>query len=223
MNNKFIIVIIPAHNEEANIASTIDDLNANNYQSLIVIDDGSNDATFAIASRRAYTLRHSIRRGYGAALTTGMEEALRLGADIVVHFDGDGQYQARDIAALTLPIREGTVNVVFGSRYLSRTTSVPWSKKYLIHKPALLAQQLINGLTFTDIHNGFRAFSRLAAEQMNMRQDGMAYSSEIIAELKKNKMTYREIPVKVKYNTYGQGFSAGIKIYSDLIIKKLFK
>src|SRR5512133_422891 len=113
-----IAAVIPALNEETMIGPVIRGVRSF-ADLIIVVDDGSSDHTYEVAKKAgATTLRHAINRGQGAALRTGTEAALRLGADIVVHVDADGQHDPSMIQTLSDPIREGEVDVVFGSRFL---------------------------------------------------------------------------------------------------------
>lgn len=221
MTDKKVFIIMPALNEAEHIRKSIDAVLNNGFSNIIVVDDGSYDETYSIASEKVLTVRHLISRGYGAALSTGTEYALQHGADILVHFDADCQFEADEISAVIRPIIDGRSEVVFGSRYMVRSTRSPLSKKYLIHKPALLMQYVTTGLYFTDIHNGFRALSRDAVERMHLLQDRMAYASEIVSEIKRNKLRYCEVPVTIAYQEYGQNFFGGLKVYADLIKKKI--
>lgn len=218
-----MFIIIPAYNEGKNITAVIGSLTvAYPLAKIVVVDDGSEDCTADVARQAgASVLMHIINRGQGAALATGTEYALAQGADIIVHFDADGQFEARDVAALVESIKNGQVEVVLGSRFLSRANYIPFSKKYFILPLARAVNFLFTGLWLSDAHNGLRAMSRNAAESIKIEQDRMAHNSEIIAQVKKNNLKFIEMPVTVKYHRYGQGFFGGLKIIKDLIFQKI--
>lgn len=222
------MVIIPAWNEVSRrnrLPQTLEQLSQLPYD-IIVVDDGSTDQTATVARRWAHVISHPINRGQGAALMTGMQYALAHGADIIVHFDADGQMQPEDIARVIEPFQgDSELDVVLGSRFLAPTSgqAVPWVKKYLLQRPALLFQRLTTGLKLTDVHNGFRAFRASAAAKLQLQQDGMAHASEITAEIKKKKLKYKEVPVTIKYYEFGQGFGGGLQIIRDLIIRRIIK
>ena len=113
-----VIGIMPAYHEQARIVETIRAA-LPFLDRLIVVDDGSADGTADAASLPGViVLRHRMNRGQGAALRTGTLAALKLGADILVHLDADGQHDPADIPRLTEPIKSGEADVVFGSRFL---------------------------------------------------------------------------------------------------------
>lgn len=218
-----LFIIIPAFNEEKNIAKVIKSIKAEFENStIVVVDDGSKDNTIQeVLNSDAILLRHIINRGQGASLQTGNEFCIRNNADIIVHFDGDGQHQVKDIKNLIDPILNENIDVSLGSRFLSNESEIPWSKKFFILKPAIWVNLFFTGIKLTDVHNGFRAMTKDSAIKIKITQDKMAHSTEIISEIKRNKLNFKEVPVKIIYNEYGQGIFDGIKILKDLIIKKI--
>src|SRR4051812_1491244 len=96
-----VIVVIPAYNEARTIVEVIRGLKQCGFTRLIVVDDGSRDGTGELASREGVIrLRHILNRGLGAALGTGISAALRLGAEVIVTFDADGQHDPHDVVRL---------------------------------------------------------------------------------------------------------------------------
>ncbi|MFA6304869.1 MAG: glycosyltransferase family 2 protein [Patescibacteria group bacterium] len=220
MNKVFIV--IPCYNEAKLLAKVI--VSVLPYGTVVVVDDGSADQSAIIAKNLGVkVLQHLVNRGMGAALETGDRYAYLQGADIVVHFDADGQHMADEIPKLIRPIIDGKVEVVLGSRFLLPNNSIPWLKKLFILKPAILFQNLLLGVKLTDAHNGFRALSRVALEKIKITQDEFAHATEIIELIKANNLTYQEVPVTIKYHEFGQGFLSGFKIIKDLIFSKINK
>jgi glycosyltransferase involved in cell wall biosynthesis len=216
-----IYVVIAAYNEELQIGAVLESLLKINKYNIIVVNDGSQDNTAQIVSRYpVILLSHRINRGQGAALATGTQYALSKSADIIVHFDADGQFLAQEIEKVIAPIIAGSADVVFGSKFL-QANSVPLLKKILLIKPAIIFNNLFTGIKLTDVHNGFRALSSRAASKINIRQDAMAHASEIVAQVKEQKLSYQEVPVTVIYKEFGQGLVGGLKILRDLFIKKI--
>src|SRR4029078_10468937 len=104
--------------EVANLPTVIADLKARGDIEILVVDDGSTDGTKALLRRHDVKwMRLSDRMGIGCAVRAGLRYAARLPADVVVRLDGDGQHGADDIDTLLAPVREGTPDVVIGSRF----------------------------------------------------------------------------------------------------------
>lgn len=217
-----IFIIIPCYNNSSTLVNVINSVKQ--YGQVVVIDDGSTDNSYQIAQSQGVTvLKHLLNRGQGAALETGNRYALRHDADVVVHFDADGQHQAKEIPKLIQPIIDGYVDVTLGSRFLTKDNKTPFFKKWLILKPAIFFQNLMLGVKLTDAHNGFRALSRKALEQIRITQDGMAHGSEIVEQIINHKLRYKEVPVTILYHEFGQGFVAGLRILRDLLFGKINK
>jgi len=213
-------VVIPCWNDAKNITPVIESVKK--YGQVVVIDDGSDDDSSLVAGKAgAIVLKHFINRGQGAALETGNTYALENGAELVIHFDADGQHQAEEIPRLIAPILEGKVDVVMGSRFIGDTKqNVPWVKKWFILKPAIFFHNLLLGVKLTDAHNGFRALNRQALSMIHLKQDRYSHASEIVAEIAKSGLKYQEVPVTVIYKRFGQGFKGGLEILKDLFFGK---
>lgn len=221
-------IIIPTYNEEGAIRSTLEALMDHDY-SFVVVDDGSKDQTWKIVCMfPVFALRHPINLGQGAALQTGMTFALRQGAEILVHFDADGQHRADDIPALLEPLLNGEADVVLGSRFLRKEDArvIPPLKRLLL-RGAVLVNGILTGVWLSDAHNGFRAFSRDAAQVVRMRENGFAHATEILSEVKRNRLRYMERPTHVSYSDYavkkGQSVWNSVNILIDLLLRKILR
>ena len=216
-----IICVIPAWNEAASIKKVIADLRPY-VTEVIVVDDCSTDETGRLAEKSgAIVLRHRINRGQGAALQTGNEYALYLGADIIVHFDADDQFLASEIPDIIAPILSQKADIVFGSRFLGKRPNWPFLKKYLIMPLAFLFMRLILKVKLSDPQNGFRALNRQAATLTVITNREMAHASEIQAKAFKSGLKIAEVPVTVVYHEFGQKLSGGFRVLRDLLINKI--
>ncbi len=157
----FIVVGIPAFNEEHSIARIV--IEAQKYaDDVIVCDDGSSDFTSKIAQHLgAVVIRHKQNMGYGAAIKSLFERALTLGADVLITIDGDGQHDALEIPQVIKPITDGSADVVIGSRFIDQegTKEMPFYRRL----GAQVITKLVNGSSQTgvkDSQSGFRAYNR---------------------------------------------------------------
>jgi glycosyltransferase involved in cell wall biosynthesis len=222
--DKRSIIVIPAYNEERSIIAVIRGLKQQGFARLIVVDDGSSDRTSELARQEeVILLRHILNRGLGGALGTGISAALRLGAELIVTFDADGQHDPNDIGRLLDPIENGEAEVVIGSRMLD-PMGMPYSRR-LANWTANLVTYVLFRVWTTDSQSGLRAFSRQAATRMQLLTSGMEVSSEIIAETVKNRLKWKEVPVQAIYTDYslskGQSFTVGMRTLLKLILAKV--
>ena len=220
-----VFIIIPAFNEERCIEAVVRQLRSS-YENIVVVSDGSTDATTQAARRGGATvLTHVVNRGQGAALQTGIEFALKAGAERIVTFDADGQHSPEDIAALIEPIARKECDIVLGSRFLdSNAGNIPLSRRITL-RAGVAFTRLMSGMQVTDTHNGLRAFSRRAAAQINLKLDRMAHASEILDQIKASGLAYREVPVRVRYTDYslakGQSARGAFRIVLHYLLGKV--
>lgn len=216
-----VVCVIPAYNEEKNIGQVIDSVKEF-VDDVVVVDDGSSDNTSKIVSKNGATLlRHLINRGQGAALQTGNEYALAHSADIVVHFDADGQFSAAEIGEMIKPIVAEGYDVVLGSRFLGKKNNMPFLKRYLIIPLARLINFLLFAVNLSDPQSGFRALNKQAIRKITIEQSGWAHCSEILDKVKTNKLKVKEVPITVTYSKFGRNLGSGLEIIKDSIIGKL--
>jgi glycosyltransferase involved in cell wall biosynthesis len=221
-----VFVVIPAYNEATVVCDVVRSVRAE-CPEVIVVDDGSEDATAAEARRGgAVVLRHILNRGQGAALQTGIVFALRRGADVVVTFDADGQHSAADIALLLDALDRQGADMAIGSRFLDRRSNVPAARRVVL---ALAARfmRLTSGVALTDAHNGLRAIRRGAAMKIRITIDGMAHASELIDQIDALGLRVVEVPVVIRYSEYslrkGQSGLSAFRIAFDYLMKRIFR
>lgn len=217
-------IVVPAFNEEKTIVSVIKGLKKEGCNNIIVVDDCSKDATYRLASKeKVILLHHSLNRGLGGALGTGIKAALEEGADIIVTFDADGQHNPKDIKKLIDLIKKGKAEAVIGSRLLDKA-GMPWYR-ILQNFIGNVITFVLFGIWTTDSQSGLRAFSRKAAQKIRIKTNRMEVSSEIIGEIRRNKLKFREVPIKAIYTEYslskGQSLLVGIKTFLKLILRRI--
>lgn len=195
-----VVAAIPAFNEERTIAKLV--LEAQKFVDVVLVcDDGSTDMTAEIAERMgADVIRHKTNMGYGAALKTLFTVARELNADALVTLDGDGQHDPREIPQLVEPVLEKKADIILGSRFLdSEETDVPRYRSLGIK----LISKLTGAASNQNIHDaqcGFRVYGRKALLGLNLIENGMGSSVEILMKAKKQGLTVAEVPTKCKYS-----------------------
>ena len=233
------VAVVPAWNEAQAIGEVLGGL-LPRVDAVIVVDDGSIDGTADVArgvtplrppltrgetGGGVHVIRHVLNRGLGAAIATGIRAALADGADIVLTFDADGQHRPEDVAAMLAPIREGRADVVIGSRMLTKE-GMPFVRR-VANRIGNVVTAALFGAHVSDSQSGLRAFSRAAAEQIQIRTDRMEVSSEIVAEIFRHKLRLVEVPIKSVYTTYslskGQSFVMGLKTLGRLIVRRALR
>jgi glycosyltransferase involved in cell wall biosynthesis len=190
---KDVFVIIPAYNEEGSIVQAIK--NCKEYvNNVIVIDDGSDDTTASISKDAgAIVIQHFTNKGLAQAVKTGINAAIERGAKIIVNFDADMQYDAKDIPSLSIPVLEKKYDLMMGSR-LGGTIE----KMSILKKCGNIAfSRLIGNITKTyisDGQSGFRAFSAEFGKKIKIRQ-GFTYTQQMIFEAAEKNFKIGEIPI----------------------------
>jgi len=200
-----IIVMIPAFNESSSIAKVISEIprkiNGCNDIQVLVMDDNSTDNTSEVSKKAGadYVVRNKENLGLGKNFKKGIETSLKLGADIIVNIDADGQFNPKDIEKITLPIIHNQADMVTCSRFLNPelTKNMPWIKKWGNRRFTNLVSR-ITGQKFTDTQCGFRAYSREAALRLNIR-GSFTYTQESFIDLVEKGMKILEVPCEVRY------------------------
>ncbi|MCB9177168.1 MAG: glycosyltransferase family 2 protein [Caldilineae bacterium] len=167
-----LIVQIPCLNEAETLPATVRDIPRTipgiDTVEILVIDDGSTDRTVAVA--RELGVEHVVsfkrNRGLGYAMMAGFEEALRLGADIIVNTDGDNQYAGGDIPKLLAPILAGRAEMVIGDRQTDAIAHFSPAKRRLQRLGSRVISRLAH-VAVPDVASGFRAYTRFAAMHLN--------------------------------------------------------
>ena len=176
MKKQRVIVFLPAHNEEEAIGEVIRRIPRHFHPdvevSVLVIDDGSTDRTAEAAQEAGadYICRWPENCGLGAAVRRGLEECVRLGADIGVMIDADNEYPPEQIPDLLAPIFAGEADYTIGSRFLGTIRGMKWHRR-LGNYAFTWLQSLLLGQRLYDGQSGMRAFSRQAMEEAEIIHD----------------------------------------------------
>ena len=194
-----ITIGIPAFNEEKNIASIITKLRKIS-DSIIVCNDGSSDMTEEIAKEMGViVISHEKNLGYGAAIRSLFEKAREMELDSLITFDADNQHRIEDISSVFEPINEGSADIVIGSRFLNeRTENVPTYRKAGIRLITKVTNLSIKE-KLTDSQSGFRGYNKKALKKIQVSDEGMGVSTEILIKGSNLGLKIAEVPIKVNY------------------------
>ena len=197
-----IIVTIPAYNEEKTIGKVITEIPREiegiDQIEVLVINDGSTDNTVKEARKAGADkiVSHKKNLGLGISFRDGIEEALKMGADIIVNIDADFQYNAEEIPRLIEPILNGKADMVLGDRQINTLDHMPRGKK-TGNKVATWVTRRVTGLPVRDAQTGFRAFSKEAALRMNLTGN-YTYVQETLIQAANKNLTVKEIPIEFR-------------------------
>jgi glycosyltransferase involved in cell wall biosynthesis len=196
---------MPAYNAAATIEPTLRDLPPGLATEIILVDDGSRDATVAEARRLGLTVIEHVRNtGYGGNQKTCYTEALKRGADVVIMIHPDYQYDSRLAGHLVRFIADGYFDVMLGSRIRTRTEALAGGMpiwKYLANRCLTITENMLLGLNLSEYHTGYRAYSRRVLETIPWRENSndFAFDAQFLVQVVHFGFKIAEIPVPVRY------------------------
>jgi len=187
IDNKKVIVVLPAYNAEKTLQKTYEEIPRNIVDEVILIDDASSDKTVQIARELGIEyFAHTQNRGYGANQKTCYREALKRGADIVVMLHPDYQYPPSLVEVLAGMVASGLFDVVLGSRILGGYAlkgGMPMYK-YIANRVLTFIQNIFLGAKLSEYHTGFRAFSRrfLLSVPLMENSDDFVFDNQVLLQ-----------------------------------------
>ena len=203
-----VAVVIPAFGVEVHIAEVLRGL-PQWVAWIIVVDDVSPDNTAAVVANesrrdpRIRLLRHEVNRGVGGAVLTGYREALRLGADVVVKMDGDGQMDPRHLPALIDPLVRGQADYAKGNRYLHarQLRSMPLARRVGNLALSFLTKLASGYWSLFDPTNGYTAIHAAVIPLLN--EEGIArryfFESSMLLELSLLRAVACDVGIPAQY------------------------
>jgi glycosyltransferase involved in cell wall biosynthesis len=200
-----LVIQIPCFNEEETLPATIADLPREvpgvDVVEWLVIDDGSRDRTSDVARELGvdHVVRHHRNRGLAAAFLTGLDAALKAGADVIVNTDADNQYDARGIPDLVRPVVEDGIDIVVGERPIESIEHFSPLKKRLQRIGSWVVRTL-SGTGVRDAPSGFRAMSRHAALRLQVFGK-FSYTMETLVQAKAEGLSVGSVPIQVNPQT----------------------
>lgn len=205
LNNKKIIVVLPAFNAEKTLEQTYSEIPFEIVDEVILVDDSSLDNTIEIAKKLniSHIIQHDKNRGYGGNQKTCYNKALELKADIVVMLHPDYQYTPKLITAMCSMIANGVYPVVFASRILGKGAlkgGMP-IYKYVANRILTLVQNILINQKLSEYHTGFRAYSIEVLQKVNFNNfsEDFIFDNQMAVQIFKNGFEIGEISCPTKY------------------------
>jgi glycosyltransferase involved in cell wall biosynthesis len=200
---KRIVVVLPAYNAARTLRATVEELDRDVVDHVVLVDDASSDETAGLSrSLGVETIVHGENRGYGANQKTCYAAALGAGADVIVMLHPDYQYPPRLVPVLARMVASGACDVALGSRIPGggRRGQMP-RYKYVANRFLTFVQNLLGGSRLSEFHTGFRAWSRevLLTLPLGENADGFVFDDEMLAQAVRFGFTVGEISCPARY------------------------
>jgi glycosyltransferase involved in cell wall biosynthesis len=218
--DKKVIVTMPAYKAERTLEKTLHDLPRESIDDIILVDDASPDNTVEVARRLGiHTIEHSENRGYGGNQKTCYDTALAHGADVVVLLHPDYQYDPKMVTDLVAPIVSGEADFAFGSRF-RRDRRDPLKGgmpryRWVGNRITTFMENLVLGTKFTEMHSGFKAYSRHFLEIVPYHDysDGFVFDSQMLVDaVLARRFRIQEVAIPTRYTEE----SSSASIYNSL-------
>jgi glycosyltransferase involved in cell wall biosynthesis len=210
-----VIVVMPALDAARTLERTVESIPRDWVDEVILVDDSSSDGTVELARRLPlHVVWHPHNVGYGGNQKTCYLQALQEDADVVVMLHPDGQYEPTVIPALVEPILRGEADVVLGSRLAEKGG---WRRggmpiyKYVANRLLTAVENRVLGTHFSELHTGFRAFSRDTLIGVPFLRNSLDFSfdSEILFQAVHFGYRVREVPAPTHYSDDSSSISVG--------------
>jgi len=205
INEKKVVVVLPAFNAERTLKKTIDEIPLNIVDEIIVVDDASVDRTVTVAESLGikHIICHERNKGYGANQKTCYQKALSLAADVVIMLHPDYQYTPKLIPAMASLVAENIFPVVLGSRILGNGALIGGMPlyKYISNRLLTFFQNCLLGQRLSEYHTGYRAYSRKVLESIHYEicSDDFIFDNQILSQIIYHGFEIGEVTCPTKY------------------------
>jgi glycosyltransferase involved in cell wall biosynthesis len=214
MIDQKVAIVIPALNEEAALRRLLAELPRHFAQWIIVVDNGSSDATAAVARDASVLVASEPARGYGLACLKGFRTACSLGAELVIFIDGDGSDDPADLPMMLAPVSEGRADLVIGSRVSKRAErgAVPPQARL----GNWLVSRMISILYGVQLHDigSFRVIRCSMLDALQMGEKTFGWPVEMLVKAARARYRILELPIHYRHRSHGRSKVAGTLVGS---------
>ena len=201
-----IVVVMPAHNAALTLTSSFKKLPKQYIDLVLLVDDASTDATYQVAQKlpiRVFRNPHNL--GYGGNLKVCLTKALELGADIIIEYHPDNQYDPENLPLFLQKAQEG-YDFALGSRFIHPKEALERHMpiiKFISNRALTYIDQLVLGIELSEFHSGFRLYTRKLLESVPYRQnsDDYLFSFEIIVQAIYFQFKVAEVQIACDYHS----------------------
>ncbi|MDQ3192316.1 MAG: glycosyltransferase family 2 protein [Bacteroidota bacterium] len=205
INNKKIVVVLPAYNAALTLEQTYKEIPFDIVDEVVLVDDASSDTTTEVARKIGikHIINHQKNKGYGGNQKSCYDKALELDADIVIMLHPDYQYTPKLIPSIAHIIASGLYPAVLGSRILGKGAlkgGMPLYK-YIANRFLTLSQNLLMNQKLSEYHSGYRAFSKEVLQRINYsaNSDDFIFDNQMLAQIFYENFEIAEITCPTKY------------------------
>src|ERR1051326_5794870 len=208
-----VIITMPAYRAAETLERTVADIPEGVADQLILVDDASPDDTVRLARELGINVFvHKENRGYGGNQKTCYTEALREGADVVVMLHPDYQYEPKAVPLLIAPILAGEADMTFGSRFAGMGDPIGGGMpmyRFVGNRITTVAQNLLLGTRFTDMHSGMRAYTRRALLSLPFLgyPEGFSFDAALLVDAVTTGLRVVEVPIPTRYTKESSSIS----------------
>lgn len=232
---KKVVVVLPAYNAAQTLEKTYREILFGIVDDVILVDDASTDDTIAEAEKIGiqHIIRHDENKGYGGNQKSCYQQALKIGADIIIMLHPDYQYNPKLIPSMAYLIASGVFHVVLGSRILGDKAMINGMPvyKYIFNRVLTLLQNFIIWEKLSEYHTGYRAFSREVLEKINFmaNSDDFIFDNQILTQIFYCGYEVGEISCPAKYFkeassiNFSRSMKYGLGVIGNSILYRLNK
>ena len=200
-----VIVVMPAYNAEKTVVVAYRRLPKSGIDEIILVDDGSRDRTFEVAKTLPIRVfRNPTNLGYGGNLKVCLTKALEAGADIIIEYHPDNQYDPKDLSLFVEKARQG-YGFALGSRFIYPKEALENRMplvKFLANRAMSWIDEIVLGVELSEFHSGFRMYTRELLERVPFHQnsDDYLFSFEIIVQAIFYRFRIADVPISCLYH-----------------------